>query len=36
MAADRELCIRMSENAGKIRDVLDVDKVLKQWEEALE
>lgn len=36
MAEDRELCLSMSENARKIREVLDVDKVLKQWEAVLE
>lgn len=36
MAEDRELCLNMSANAQKIREELDVDKVLKQWEKVLE
>lgn len=35
MAKDRALCLRMSQNAQKIREKLDVDKVLKQWEDVL-
>lgn len=35
MADDRELCRKMSENARKIREELDVDQVLKQWEDVL-
>lgn len=35
MAENPALCARMSANAQKIREELDVDKVLKQWEEVL-
>jgi len=35
MAEDHELCMRMSANSQKIREELDVDKVLKQWESVL-
>lgn len=35
MAEDPALCLKMSENAKNIREVLDVDKVLKQWENIL-
>ena len=35
MAENPALCARMSANAQKIREELEVDKVLKQWEEVL-
>lgn len=35
MAEDPELCLKLSENAKRIREELDVDKVLKQWEDVL-
>ena len=35
MAEDPALCASLSENSRKIREVLDVDQVLKQWEAAL-
>lgn len=35
MAEDQALCLKMSNNAKNIREELDVDKVLKQWEAVL-
>lgn len=35
MAEDPALCQTMSENARKIRETLDVDRILKCWEQAL-
>lgn len=35
MADDKALCLKMSENSKNIREALDVDKVLKQWEAVL-
>lgn len=35
MADDPILCEKMSENSRKIRETLDVDKVLSQWETVL-
>lgn len=35
MAEDQALCLKMSDNAKSIREELDVDKVLKQWEAVL-
>lgn len=35
LAEDKELCLRMSEESRKIREELDVDRVLKQWEAVL-
>ena len=36
MAEDPALCVKMSENSRKIREILDVDQVLKQWEAVLQ
>lgn len=36
LAEDKELCLRMSEESRKIREELDIDRVLKQWENILE
>jgi len=36
MADDPDLCRKMSRNAQKIREKLDVDKVLSQWEDILQ
>lgn len=36
LAESKELCLRMSEESRKIREELDVDRVLKQWEKILD
>lgn len=36
MAEDSALCEKMSKNSRKIREELDVDKVLSQWESVLQ